>query len=178
MKYKHKLRIVADRSETQQGVLLTDGRIISLFNEDNEFYLIWDFPIDLETMTYESRLADESKGEVSLNTLRERKIVAGEVKCYDECNYHRDIYPEAFTCPEQERLEIDRIVKFFNGNGYAVSRDAVEHNFNAWLHDMKSGYRDDQHGYHLFTPCGCNPLSMRLSTLHTLCEDWQTTYTC
>ena len=53
MKYTHKLRTVADRSETQRGVLLTDGRIISLFNKDNEFYLRWDFPIDLETMTYD-----------------------------------------------------------------------------------------------------------------------------
>ena len=177
MKYTKKLRTVADRSETQSGVLLTDGRIISLFNEDNEFYLRWDFPIDLETMTYEPRLADENNGEISLNSL-DRTVIAGEVKCYDECHYNRDIYPEAFTCPEQERLEIDRIESFFKKNGYNVSREAIEHNFNAWLNDMKSGYRDDINGYHLFSPCGCNPLSMRLSTLHILCDDWQQTYTC
>jgi hypothetical protein len=178
MEYKNKLRMVGDRADTQRGVLLTDGRIISLFNENNQFYLRWDFPIDLETMTYEPRLADESKGEVSLNTLTERKIVAGEVYCYDECIYYRHIYPEAFTCPEQERLEIDRIESFFRDNGYNVSREAIEHNFNSWLGDMKSGYRDDINGYHLFSPCGCNPLSMRLSTLHKLCDDWQQTYTC
>ena len=177
MKYTHKLRTVADRSETQRGVLLTDGRIISLFNEDNEFYLRGDFPIDLETMTYDIREADESKGEVSLNSL-DRAVIAGEVKCYDECEYHRDIYPEAFTCPEQERLEIDRIEAFFKDNGYNVSREAIEHNFNAWLDDMKSAYRDEANGYHLFSPCGCNQLSMRLSTLHKLCDDWQQTYTC
>ena len=37
--------------------------------------------------------------------------------------------------------------------------------------------RDDGNGYHLFSPCGCNPLSVRLSTLHDLCSDWQVTYT-
>lgn len=177
MKYTHKLRTVADRSETQWGVLLNDGRIISLFDENNQFYLRWDFPIDLETMTYEPRLADESKGEVSLNLL-DGTVYAGEVKCYDECIYYRDIYPEAFTCPEQERLEIDRIESFFRDNGYNVPREAIEHNFDAWLDDTKSGYRDETNGYHLFSPCGCNPLSMRLSTLHNLCDDWQQTYTC
>lgn len=177
MKYTHKLRTVADRSETQRGVLLTDGRIISLFNEDNEFYLRWDFPIDLETMTYEPRLADESKGEVSLNSL-DGTVYAGEVYCYDECNYYHHIYPESFICPEQKRLEIDHIEAFFKDNGYNVSKEAIEHNFDAWLDDMKSGYRDEAKGYHLFSPCGCNPLSMRLSTLHKLCDDWQQTYTC
>jgi len=177
MKYTKILRTVADRLDTQYGVLLTDGRIISLYNEDNQFYLRWDFPIDLETMTYEPRLADENNGEISLNSL-DRIVIAGVVKCYDECNYYHGTYPEDFTCPEQERLEINRIEAFFKDNGYNVSREAIEHNFNAWLGDMKSGYRDDINGYHLFSPCGCNPLSMCLSTLNTLCDDWQQTYTC
>ena len=41
--------------------------------------------------------------------------------------------------------------------------------------DLKSGYRDEKNGYHLFTPCGCNPLSLRATSLEKEL-DWQTTY--
>lgn len=57
-----------------------------------------------------------------------------------------------------------------------VIEDAIKHNFNAYLMDMKSGFRDEINGYHLFTPCCHNPLSFRLTTLNKNC-DWQTTYT-
>ena len=40
---------------------------------------------------------------------------------------------------------------------------------------LKSGYRDEKNGYHLFTPCGCNPLSFRVSSLEPEL-DWQITY--
>jgi hypothetical protein len=80
----------------------------------------------------------------------------------------------------REDLEdmVDDIVLWFNEHGYAVSPEAVGHNLSAWWGDMKSGYRDEKNGYHLFSPCGCNPLSVRLTTLDKLCEDWQTTYSC
>ena len=77
-----------------------------------------------------------------------------------------------------KRFNAQSIVKYFNKKGYNVTLDAVEHNYNAWCCDMKSGYRDEENGYHLFTPYGCNPLQFRLSTLHPTAKDWQITYKC
>lgn len=75
-------------------------------------------------------------------------------------------------------LDIDKVIAEFQDNGFNVTREAIEHNYNAWRFDMKSGYRDEENGYHLFTPCGCNPLSFRCSSLEEGCEDWQITYVC
>lgn len=75
------------------------------------------------------------------------------------------------------RISVKEVIKKFKKQGYNVTREAIEHNFNAYLMDMKSGYRDEENGYHLFTPCRHNNLSFRLSTLNKNC-DWQTTYTC
>lgn len=74
--------------------------------------------------------------------------------------------------------DIDKIIAEFKANGFNVTKDAILHNFDAWKYDMKSGYRDDENGYHLFTPCGCNPLSFSATTLHKMCDDWQDTYEC
>ena len=74
--------------------------------------------------------------------------------------------------------DIDKIIKEFKENGFNVTKDAILHNFDAWNCDFKSGYRDEENNYHLFSPCGCNPLSFRASTLHPKCADWQTTYIC
>ena len=178
--YSQPLRMVADRDETQWGVLLNDGRIISLYDGNNQFYLRWDFPIDLDTLTYEPcRSADTENGEVSLYWLASHGLISGELFCCDKVEYTpgTEMYPDDFVCPKQVDDEIDRIVGFFKGKGYSVTREAVEHNINAWMRDSKSGYRDDGNGFHLFSPCGCNPLSVRLSTLHDLCSDWQVTYT-
>lgn len=73
---------------------------------------------------------------------------------------------------------VKRIVKEFRTNGFNVTDEAVMHNYNAWLCDHKSGYRDEENGYHLFSPCGCNPFSLRATTLYESCADWQTTYEC
>lgn len=78
-------------------------------------------------------------------------------------------------CPY--RISVNEVIKKFKKQGYNVTREAIEHNFNAYLMDMKSGYRDEENGYHLFTPCRHNNLSFRLTTLNKNC-DWQTTYTC
>lgn len=69
------------------------------------------------------------------------------------------------------------VVKFFEEHGYKVTLKAVQHNFNAWCGDLKSGYRDNINGYHLFTPCRCNPLRFSLTTLHPT-QDWQNTFAC
>ena len=48
------------------------------------------------------------------------------------------------------------------------------HNYEAWKNDLKSGYRDDENGYFLFTPCGMNGL--RFNATELVGEDWQETY--
>ena len=95
-----------------------------------------------------------------------------EIKCcfpYKECD--SKLY-------NGKRFNPQSVVNFFKKKGYNVTLDAVNHNFNAWCWDMKSGYRDEENGYHLFSPCGCNPLQFRLTTLHHTAEDWQKTYEC
>lgn len=166
------VRFVSDRNETQRGVMLNDGRIISLFDENNKFYLRFDNQINLNEGVFFS--TDEHiDGCVTLNDLLRNKE-AVEVHCYDCVDYDEDVYPcdKDFT-----GQDIANIKSYFNEQGYNVTEEAILHQINAWRCDMKSGYRDDENGYHLFSPCGCNPLSIRLSTLHHLC-DWQRTYEC
>lgn len=74
--------------------------------------------------------------------------------------------------------KIKKIIEEFKENGFNITREAILHNYKAWRYDMKSGYRDEENNYHLFSPCGCNPLSFRATTLHEKCADWQHTYTC
>ena len=74
--------------------------------------------------------------------------------------------------------KIKKIIAEFKENGFNITREAILHNYKAWRYDMKSGYRDDENNYHLFSPCGCNPLSFRATTLHEKCADWQHTYAC
>lgn len=59
--------------------------------------------------------------------------------------------------------------------GFNVTSDAIRHQLDSWINDYKSGYRDEENGYHLFTPCGHNPFSIRITQLHPLCS-WQVTY--
>lgn len=73
------------------------------------------------------------------------------------------------------RISIPKAIAFFKKHGFNVTEEAIKHNLAAYRVDMKSGYRDEENGYHLFTPCGCNPLSLRLTSLNKNC-DWQKTY--
>ena len=70
------------------------------------------------------------------------------------------------------------IIAEFKEKGFSVTREAIMHNFVAWYAYLKSGYRDDINGYFLFTPCGCNSLSFRATTLDSDLDDWQKTYEC
>jgi hypothetical protein len=81
------------------------------------------------------------------------------------------------TIPEGERIGLVAIRKEFIDNGFNITMEALRHNYEAWCCDLKSGYRDEENGYHLFSPCGCNPLSFRASELNYGCT-WQTTYEC
>lgn len=81
------------------------------------------------------------------------------------------------TIPEGERIDLVAIQEEFVKNGFAVTMEALQHNYDAWCCDMKSGYRDEENRYHLFSPCGCNPLRFSASELIEG-ERWQTTYEC
>jgi hypothetical protein len=74
--------------------------------------------------------------------------------------------------------DFDNVIAEFKANGFNVTKEALQHNYDAWKKDYKSGYCDDTNNYHLFTPCGCNPLSFRATSLHPQCGYWQYTYVC
>lgn len=78
--------------------------------------------------------------------------------------------------PIYNKFDIDDVILFFKKRGFNVSEKAIKHNYNAWKNDFKSGYRDEKNNYHLFTSCGCNPLSFTLTTLHKTAIHWQSTY--
>lgn len=77
-----------------------------------------------------------------------------------------------------EESQFDGIIAEFKEHGFNVTKEALLHNYYAWCGDYKSGYRDDENGYHLFTPCGCNPLRFSCTSLEYGCKIWQKTYTC
>lgn len=60
---------------------------------------------------------------------------------------------------EMDNETMDAILSIMEGNGYNVTRQAVIHNYCAWKCGFKSGYRDEENDYFLFTPCGGNNLS-------------------
>lgn len=127
----------------------------------------WEIAIDLENGRYTTDKVD------GYPTLNEFQANGGDVKLcfpYELCD-----------SPQYEReddFNPQDVVDFFAEHGYKVTLDAIKHNLLAWGADLKSGYRDEINGYHIFTPCGCNPLRFSLSTLHPSQTSWQTTYMC
>lgn len=107
---------------------------------------------------------------VQFPTLNE--LVADNKLICKRCYVEVDLSYKTF----KSKISIKRIQKYFKSNGFNVTEEAIKHNFNAYLLDMKSGFRDEKNGYHLFTPCCHNPLSFRLTSLNKNCN-WQTTYT-
>lgn len=125
-----------------------------------------------------------------------KKYIATYDEGYEYCDiptfndlYRDGILDKERTCIENEyeyytektslsKEDIDSIIQEFQENGFNITEEAIMHNYSAWCMDMKSGYRDEENNYHLFSPCGCNPLSFRASTLHEKCVDWQHTYMC
>lgn len=175
------IRFIPSRFESQRSVTLNDGRIIALFNENNEFYLRFDTLIDLEKgIFYQDRLINSIEeiphGLTCLNKLIYVDKVAEETYCHECIDYDDDVYP--LDVYDHKKKYVNKIHKFFKEQGYDVDKEDIKHNIDAWCKDYKSGYRNSDKGYHLFSPCGCNPLSIRLTTLHQLCDDWQITYEC
>ena len=72
-----------------------------------------------------------------------------------------------------DEAEIAELCEEFAAAGFNVTPEAIAHNVSAWKADMKSGYRGKD--FFLFTPCGCNDLSLRAKPLQDG-ADWQTTY--
>ncbi len=92
-----------------------------------------------------------------------------EMFCYDEVSM-------TYNFDGDEGIRLGTVQDFFRQHGYNVSIDAIFWCYRAWSMDCESGYRDEKNGYHLFTPCGHNRLRFTLTSLHPLCEEWQTTY--
>lgn len=123
--------------------------------------------IDLDNMMLYSE--NETDKYPTLNELTDEKKL-----------FYKTGYTEVdknFKTYNPNRISIKNIIKFFKKNGFNVTEEAIKHNLEAYKYDMKSGYRDEKNGYHLFTPCAHNPLSFRLTSLNKNC-DWQTTYVC
>lgn len=177
-----KIKFVASRFDACWSYKLSDGRLIEIMSLDGKFSINYNTPFNLETGEIAELPKDAPimgrdlpdyapEGFTTLNNLKAQGN--GEtVYCYDE----HDVY---VGCrPVMTATKVEKILKNFKKHGFNVTADALHHNYSAWRCDMKSGYRDEKNGYHLFTPCGCNPLSFRATTLNEHCTDWQETYKC
>lgn len=163
------LHFINSRYETSWGYQLPDGRIIDLCNDENVFVLQYDRAFNLQTGEVFPE-GEHPEGSVTLNSLRGKG--GKTVHCYDEVNLN---YSQRYVLTQQGLKNIQRR---FAKKGYNVTKEAILHQYEAWRWGGKSGYRDEKNGYHLFTACGGNPFSIRLTTLHEKCADWQITYIC
>lgn len=175
-----KINYIQTRKDAQWGFQLNDGRIIEVKDKEGKFLFKYDTPINLETgeIGPEPPYTPSAKGReplpegfTTLNGLK-KEGKGDTVYCFDYCDIDLG-YPRTMTIRRALRL-----AREFRCQGFDVSSVAIMHNFEAWHHGLKSGYRDEKRGTHLFTPCGGNPFSLRATTLEDCCKDWQTTYTC
>lgn len=177
-----KIKFVKTRFETDWGYQLNDGRIIEVMSDDKECFINFATPFNLDTGEIDNTFYPPKKykgknglpdyapdGFTTLNNLKAQGN-GHEVHCYDE--YDIDLGNH----PAMGDKDIDDIIAEFEDAGYKVTKAAILHNYYAWSADLKSAYRDEANGYHLFSPCGCNPFILRATTLHPLCADWQITY--
>lgn len=164
-----KIKFIKSRLDAQWSYELSDGRLIEILSLDGKFSINYGTPFNLET----GEIAPNGSldGFTTLNKLKAQGN-GKTVYCYDEYDVNLGYNPRITGA------KIDKIIKEFKAHGFNVTADALHHNYNAWRCDMKSGYRDEENVYHLFSPCGCNPLSFRATTLNEHCKDWQETYSC
>lgn len=168
------VRFVKDKSETTWGVVLPDGRIISMVDEAGR-WLEFRYGTTFNLLTGEILPDAEPDGKqlVTLNLLaRQQGSPLREVRCYNEHEV-RLKFPRTLS----DRT-VDRIIKEFLENGFVVTKEAILRQFACWKSGFKAGYRDERNNCHLFTPCGANPFALRASELCPLCSSWQTTYSC
>ena len=102
-------------------------------------------PIDLEHGRYAERVAYRKYEECDypdINTLiNQGKLI--------ECRYSEEY--EVNTNKFPRRCPYKKIIEEFKANGFNVTREAIKHNYEAWSVDCKSGYRDEENNYFLFT---------------------------
>ncbi len=179
-----KIRFINSRKDAHWSFTLKDGRIIEVlpFGENAQFIIRFDTPFNLETLEIgeqppykphpnkEGLPDDAPEGFTTLNNLIAQKL-GKQTFCYDEFEI---MLGRPKTLSAQR---VARICNKFKKNGFNVTPQAILHNWDAWLGDLKSGYRDEKNGYHLFSPCGCNDLRFSASTIDNRL-DWQTTYKC
>ena len=72
------------------------------------------------------------------------------------------------------KFNADEVVAEFKAKGYNVTKEAVMHNYEAWLADYKSGYLDKENGYFLFSACRHNPLYFYVENING--QHYQKTY--
>jgi hypothetical protein len=150
--------------------ILPDGSMVDVYA------VRYDSKVDIVNKKYIS-CYDEGYNECTLPTLNDlyaNGTLGKEGSCIEKD--HRIDF--SYRKSNLTDRDINKMIKEFKANGINVTKEAIVHNLVAWLYDMKSGYRDEENGYHLFSPCGCNPMSFRATSLHPKCADWQTTYTC
>lgn len=174
------LNYIQTRKDAQWGFRLNDGRIIEVMTKEGRLLFRYDTPINLTTgeigqrPEYKPFAKDEDRcpeGFTTLNILKREKK-GDTVYCYDEYCIRLGMKAKVTI-----RKSI-AIAHEFQKHGFKVTPEAVMHNYDAWRKGLKSGYRDEKNGYHLFSPCGGNPFDMRATTLEECCSDWQATYVC
>ena len=169
-----KIKFIASRKDAQWSFRLNDGRLIEILGFD-AFSIRYDTPFSLETGEIIERdpawpVGYIPEGYTTLNKLKAQGL-GDTVYCFDEYDVNMK-FPRALS-----EKKIKAICNEFMEHGFNVTPRAVVHNFNNWLMGYKCGYRDEENGYHLFTPCGGNPFSLRATTLDDR-VDWQATYFC
>ena len=170
-------KVITNYEEARNNGLLSMGKYFVIVKTGQKIYLPYYFGhrLDVENLEYALSTSDERTDLPDLNALVKAGIIRDE-SIYKE----HDILPEGFDhCDVRRKLNdkaVDRIIKEFAEKGFVVTREAIQHNYCAWLSDRKSGYRDDENGVFLFTPCGCNPLRFSAMTIHEELNDWQQTY--
>lgn len=80
----------------------------------------------------------------------------------------------AENCKHYVDFNIEEVIKEFAGHGFNVTEEAIMHNYEAWKGDFKSGFKDEENGYFLFTPYGCDTLYFIACELTGV--EWQKTY--
>lgn len=169
--------IITDIKAAEQAGLLTSGcYFIDITTATPLFLPLWfGNKLDLDRMlVYTDKDIDTHPELKDYNNLVKTGRIA-ELTIYR--NYDIDL-KDINDCSIRKKLtakDFEKIIAEFKEHGFNVTFEALKHNYSAWLGNLKSGYRDEENGYHLFTPCGANPLSFRATSLDNRL-DWQTTY--
>lgn len=156
-------KIITDKEEARKAGLLTNGTHFVRTADGLRMYLPpFDYPVDLDALVQYD--PGENDALPTLNDLLKEGLVTVE-NDYREYEVFPEGFDDRFTAPPMTGKRIRAIIDEFREHGFNVTRDAIIHNFKAWSDDLKSGFRDEANGYHLFSPCGCNPLRFSATSL-------------